>query len=150
PGSFPPAFFLHPPTINPRSEGGAFSMPATATEKFSGKGRGVGINQGDSAIRIFDVIGVASEDAAIAAVASTFSVAINSRWSTGSPLLATQIYARVVSPGQYEVSAQYSIPTTGQFNNPDPNDPLNQPTVIQWQTVIREEPFDRDVKGKPI
>lgn len=53
-----------------------------------------------------------------------------------------------LQPTRWEVTASYDAPFAFG-NDSDPN-PLNEPAVLDWDTVDSDEPVDTDVNGDPI
>jgi hypothetical protein len=121
------------------------------TERFSGKAKSRGNYNSDTALRIFDVVGASSEDDAMDQVAamtgsSLWPAAVGKSFnSSGSFLYCSNVAARDITIGAYEVTATYSI---GNFV--PPADPTKLPWKYLWKTVTIEPPFDRDINGNPI
>lgn len=121
-------------------------MPAVATLKWSGPISGKDAD-GNTAATLWDVVGAVDCDDALAAsgVAN-----INDAFKAGDIRKCKSVFARQVSVGFYEVTAQYAVPPTGAWTAQDTTNPLNDPPTILWQTVIETDVFDRDIDGYPV
>ncbi len=93
---------------------------------------------------IFDVSGVATPSAAIAAT----GVSINSPSGLSQYMLCSSVEAELSKFDLYEVTATYENCPVGFF--PNPLAPLQDPPKYKWECGNTSEAVDRDPTGNPI
>jgi hypothetical protein len=116
-------------------------MSATVSEKWSGKTKTRATQNGDTAQRIFTVVGAVSDDDAM----NNTPVAVGSLYGSGSYLTCSSITCRDISIGIFEVTCSFSI---GNFTLSQ--NPLTLPWKYDWKNVTIEPQIDRDKDGNPI
>lgn len=126
---------------------------ATIIETYKGRHKSRNADQGDSAQRVFQVVGALNEDDAADELFSQFGVQVNSQFpsSSGSypnELYCNNVFPRYVEPNYIEVTATYGVPKLGYYQSTE--DALSLPWKYHWKTVVLTVPFDRDVSNNPV
>lgn len=124
-------------------------MAVTVTERWSDRGFGRDADRGRTARRGFDVTGVSSENAAIAADGIPQRNELHPQAGTRQVLVRSH-RARRRGPSLYRVTVEYAEPQFSSRHEEEYEDPLLKPPRLMYVDINREIEIDSDKDGNPI
>lgn len=120
-------------------------------EIWNGRTRSSVSDQGDTAARVFSVVGAVSEEAAKAAVELSFGVKINAPYDPtdeNNVLFCHSVSPKYQNSLVIELVANYSVPPCGYFQAT--TKPTDMPWRYEWGECIEEPAFDRDIHNNAL